>query len=80
MSLLTTALETGQAPQPEAIGRMLVASFRALNNLLEKIHQSFFFYLLASQNRYISILSYMIPLGLLLLPFFALVAKLLIRM
>lgn len=29
--------------------------FRSLNNLLERFHQSFFFYLLPSTDRYISI-------------------------
>jgi len=29
--------------------------FRSLNNLLERFHQSFFFYLLPSTDRYVSI-------------------------
>ncbi|KAL3272393.1 hypothetical protein HHI36_013870 [Cryptolaemus montrouzieri] len=37
------------------MGRILEGVFRSLNNLLEKFHQSFFFYLLPSSNRYVSI-------------------------
>lgn len=37
------------------VGRILEGVFRSLNNLLEKFHQSFFFYLLTSSNRYVSI-------------------------
>ncbi|KAI4469274.1 glycosylphosphatidylinositol anchor attachment 1 protein [Holotrichia oblita] len=37
------------------IGRILEGTFRSLNNLLERFHQSFFFYLLASSDRYVSI-------------------------
>ncbi|CAG9813559.1 unnamed protein product [Phaedon cochleariae] len=37
------------------IGRILEGTFRSLNNLLERFHQSFFFYLLPSSERYISI-------------------------
>ncbi|XP_074035846.1 glycosylphosphatidylinositol anchor attachment 1 [Leptinotarsa decemlineata] len=38
-----------------SIGRILEGTFRSLNNLLERFHQSFFFYLLPSSERYISI-------------------------
>ncbi|KAJ8964724.1 hypothetical protein NQ317_009211 [Molorchus minor] len=37
------------------IGRIIEGTFRSLNNLLERFHQSFFFYLLPSSDRYISI-------------------------
>jgi hypothetical protein len=37
--------------------------FRSLNSLLESFHQSFFFYLLSSTSRYVSIGLYMPPLG-----------------
>lgn len=37
------------------MGRILEGIFRSLNNLLERFHQSFFFYLLPSSDRYISI-------------------------
>ena len=42
---------------------MLEGTFRSLNNLLERFHQSFFFYLLPATNRYISISVYMPPFG-----------------
>ncbi|XP_059470243.1 glycosylphosphatidylinositol anchor attachment 1 protein [Neocloeon triangulifer] len=41
------------------VGRIMEGVFRSLNNLLERFHQSFFFYLLPSNNRYISIGLYM---------------------
>lgn len=37
------------------IGRILEGIFRSLNNLLERFHQSYFFYLLPASNRFISI-------------------------
>lgn len=43
--------------------RALEGMFRSLNNLLERFHQSFFFYLLPSTHRYVSIGLYMPPLG-----------------
>ncbi len=45
------------------MGRVVEGVFRSLNNLLERFHQSFFFYLLPSSNRYVSIGRYMIPFG-----------------
>lgn len=45
------------------LGRALEGMFRSLNNLLERFHQSFFFYLLPSTHRYVSIGLYMPPLG-----------------
>lgn len=42
-----------------SIGRIIEGTFRSLNNLLERFHQSFFFYLLSSPDRYISIGLYM---------------------
>ena len=41
------------------MGRIMEAIFRSLNNLLERFHQSFFFYLLPSTSRYVSIGMYM---------------------
>ncbi|KFM78527.1 Glycosylphosphatidylinositol anchor attachment 1 protein, partial [Stegodyphus mimosarum] len=41
------------------IGRVLEGVVRSLNNLLEKFHQSFFFYLLPSVRNYVSIGLYM---------------------
>eukprot|EP01091_Cochliopodium_minus_P011949 TRINITY_DN3518_c0_g1_i2.p1 TRINITY_DN3518_c0_g1~~TRINITY_DN3518_c0_g1_i2.p1 ORF type:complete len:621 (-),score=97.36 TRINITY_DN3518_c0_g1_i2:325-2187(-) len=42
------------------LGRTLEGSFRSLNNLLEHLHQSFYFYILPSVGRYIPIGDYMI--------------------
>ncbi|CAO3701188.1 unnamed protein product [Rhizopus stolonifer] len=43
------------------IGRLVESTFRSLNNLLEHFHQSFFFYMLPSPHRYVSISQYMPP-------------------
>ncbi|XP_032555770.1 glycosylphosphatidylinositol anchor attachment 1 protein [Chiroxiphia lanceolata] len=50
-----------------ALGRTLEGMFRKLNNLLERLHQSYFLYLLPSLARFVSIGSYMPALGLILL-------------
>lgn len=50
------------------MGRVLEGVFRSLNNLLERFHQSFFFYILPSTRRYISIGLYMPPFGLIAAP------------
>lgn len=50
------------------VGRVLEGMARSLNNLLEKFHQSFFFYLLPSTRSYISIGLYMPPFALIALP------------
>jgi glycosylphosphatidylinositol transamidase len=42
-----------------AMGRVIEGTFRSLNNLLEKLHQSFFFYLLMSTERFVSIGTYL---------------------
>ncbi|XP_063237453.1 glycosylphosphatidylinositol anchor attachment 1 protein [Bacillus rossius redtenbacheri] len=47
------------------LGRVMEGLFRSLNNLLERFHQSYFFYLQPATDRYISIGMYMPPLGLL---------------
>lgn len=47
----------------QQLGRVLEGVCRSLNNLLERFHQSFFFYLLPATNRYISIGVYMPPFG-----------------
>ncbi|KAL3206998.1 hypothetical protein MRX96_010330 [Rhipicephalus microplus] len=39
----------------EEVGRVLEGVYSSLNNLLERFHQSFFFYLLPSTRRYVSI-------------------------
>ncbi|XP_039586318.1 glycosylphosphatidylinositol anchor attachment 1 protein-like [Passer montanus] len=50
-----------------ALGRTLEGMFRKLNNLLERLHQSYFLYLLPSLARFVSVGSYAPALGLLLL-------------
>lgn len=42
-----------------AMGRVIESTFRSLNNLLEHLHQSFFFYLLMQANRFVSIGTYL---------------------
>ncbi|XP_054149867.1 LOW QUALITY PROTEIN: glycosylphosphatidylinositol anchor attachment 1 protein [Melozone crissalis] len=49
------------------LGRTLEGMFRKLNNLLERLHQSYFLYLLPSLSRFVSIGSYAPALALLLL-------------
>lgn len=41
------------------IGRVVDSSFRSVNNLLEKFHQSFFFYLLLGSKHFVSIGTYL---------------------
>ncbi|KAJ2515429.1 Glycosyl phosphatidyl inositol protein transamidase complex subunit [Coemansia sp. RSA 2049] len=47
-----------------ALGRTLESTMRSLNNLLEHFHQSFFFYILPANRRYISIGDYIPAAGL----------------
>ncbi|KAI5863590.1 GPI transamidase component GAA1 [Durotheca rogersii] len=42
-----------------ALARLMEGLFRSLNNLLEKLHQSFFFYLLIHKHRFVSIGTYL---------------------
>lgn len=42
-----------------ALGRTVEGLFRSLNNLLEHLHQSFFFYLLMHNKRFVSIGTYL---------------------
>ncbi|KAL9096418.1 MAG: hypothetical protein Q9165_001415 [Trypethelium subeluteriae] len=42
-----------------SLGRTVESMFRSLNNLLEHLHQSFFFYLLMQANRFVSIGTYL---------------------
>ncbi|KAK0610451.1 Gaa1-like protein [Bombardia bombarda] len=42
-----------------AMGRVIEGTFRSLNNLLEHLHQSFFFYLLMHPHRFVSIGTYL---------------------
>lgn len=55
-----TLTATGEGWQDEmAFGRTIESICRSLNNLLEKLHQSFFFYLLMQSNRFVSIGTYL---------------------
>ncbi|KAL3426168.1 rhomboid protein 2 [Phlyctema vagabunda] len=50
----------GEGWQDEmAMGRVIESTFRSLNNLLEHLHQSFFFYLLMHSGRFVSIGTYL---------------------
>lgn len=42
-----------------SLGRVTESVFRSINNLLEHLHQSFFFYILLNTNRFVSIGSYL---------------------
>ncbi|KAJ2382487.1 Glycosyl phosphatidyl inositol protein transamidase complex subunit [Coemansia sp. RSA 2611] len=63
-------LSTGAAPvMPtpftiRSIGRTVESTLRSLNNLLEHFHQSFFFYILPANEKYISIGDYIPAAGL----------------
>jgi GPI-anchor transamidase subunit GAA1 len=48
--------------------RIIEGTLRSLNNLLERFHQSFFFYLLPTSSNYISIGMYMPSIGLICVP------------
>jgi len=48
--------------------RILEGGVRSLNNILEKFHQSYFFYLLPHSNKFISIAFYMPSIVILLIP------------
>ena len=52
----------------ERVGRVLEGFFRSATNLSEKLHHSYFLYLLPAPNRFVSIGMYIIPFLLLLLP------------
>lgn len=42
-----------------SLGRVAESIFRSINNLLEHLHQSFFFYILLNANRFVSIGNYL---------------------
>jgi glycosylphosphatidylinositol transamidase len=55
-----TLSAVGEGWQDEmALGRAIESICRSLNNLLEHLHQSFFFYLLMQSNRFVSIGTYL---------------------
>ncbi|CEJ82868.1 Putative GPI transamidase component GAA1 [[Torrubiella] hemipterigena] len=56
-----------------AMGRVVEGTFRSLNNLLEHLHQSFFFYLLMHKDRFVSIGTYL-PSAMLLAANFSIMA------
>lgn len=55
----TGAHHSGGNHDEMALGRLVEGSFRSLNNLLEHLHQSFFFYLLMHRDRFVSIGTYL---------------------
>lgn len=64
----------GEGWQDEmAMGRVVEGTFRSLNNLLEHLHQSFFFYLLMQTDRFVSIGTYL-PSAMLLAANFTIMA------
>ncbi|KAG5930558.1 hypothetical protein E4U42_006646 [Claviceps africana] len=69
-----TLLPYGEGWQDEmAMGRVIEGTFRSLNNLLEHLHQSFFFYLLMQRDRFVSIGTYL-PSAMLLAANFTIMA------
>lgn len=63
----TTKRSTAKQNMLKAI-QVVEGTMRSVNNLLERFHQSFFFYLLPSSHYYISIGTYMPAFGLVALP------------
>lgn len=55
------------------LGRVVEGTFRSLNNLLEHLHQSFFFYLLMHRDHFVSIGTYL-PSAMLLAANFSIMA------
>lgn len=62
------AVGTG-GPDITQFGRIVDSTFRAVNNLLEKFHQSFFFYLMLAPLNFVSIGTYLPSAALLALSF-----------
>ncbi|KAK9457364.1 Gaa1-like protein [Dipodascopsis uninucleata] len=57
---VTMRANTGFGPYDQMLyGRIVEAGLRSINNLLEHFHQSFFFYLLLSPRRFVSIGTYL---------------------
>ncbi|KAK9374965.1 Gaa1-like protein [Lipomyces chichibuensis] len=60
VTLAAKTSSNGYGPYDQMLyGRLVEASMRSINNLLEHFHQSFFFYLLLSPNRFVSIATYL---------------------
>lgn len=69
-----TLLPYGEGWHDEmAMGRVVEGTLRSLNNLLEHLHQSFFFYLLMQRDRFVSIGTYL-PSAMLLAANFTIMA------
>ncbi|KAK9354395.1 Gaa1-like protein [Lipomyces doorenjongii] len=60
VTLAAKTSKNGYGPYDQMLyGRLVEASMRSINNLLEHFHQSFFFYLLLSPHRFVSIATYL---------------------
>ncbi|KAK9448313.1 Gaa1-like protein [Limtongia smithiae] len=60
ITLAARTSEDGFGPYDQmAFGRLAESAMRSINNLLEHFHQSFFFYLLLSTRRFVSIGTYL---------------------
>lgn len=72
VTLETGSVSTKKSPNSRTsavnLGRAIEGILRSLNNLQQRFYRSFYFYLLPSTRRYISIGFYMIAFGLLCLP------------
>jgi glycosylphosphatidylinositol transamidase len=56
---------------PFTLARVIEGTVRSVNNLIERFHQSFYYYLLINPYQFISIGNYMISLGLIILGYWA---------
>lgn len=56
---ITISAVGDEGPDITQFGRIIDSAFRSVNNLLEKFHQSFFFYLLLSPDHFVSIGTYL---------------------
>lgn len=56
---ITLSAVGSDGPDITQFGRIVDSTFRSVNNLLEKFHQSFFFYLLLSPKHFVSIGTYL---------------------
>lgn len=62
------------------VGRTVEGIIRSVNNLLERFNRSYWFYLLPSTRRYVSIGYYMIPFGLMTSPLLIIALKYYLQM
>ncbi|XP_024081620.1 glycosylphosphatidylinositol anchor attachment 1 protein isoform X2 [Cimex lectularius] len=53
----------GHGVPMRSVGRVVEGVFRSINNLLERFHQSYFFYILADTDKFISIALYIVCIG-----------------